>query len=764
MAIEFDGTIADEYTKVVNYLSAAETPKALHEHMAVRGISLVKPGAPGQKDGQRPIGVPEIHFRVVSSLYMVRGREDLNATYKPVQQAMNPRGAEILIHAMRAAMVKLGKDPDQIVMQLDFMNAFNEMNRAKFLVKMIEDLPEIACYLYAEYGAKKKMVFDEGVRIVSDQGLIQGENAGPGCCMSNERTLLKDLKSMLDDDHFIGALMDDITIIAPQDVAKKALEFVEKNGPAFGFHINRPKTNIIPISPFYGVESTPKSPEWSSNLAWVLPKDENGEIIWDKYGFRQLGSYFGRKPFVTSSIKKKIDSKFKPLARLIVLMRNPHCAWIAMKRLPAIVGLDFVLRTTPPELVEDACTYFDSLIKDLFETAVVRKVLTKEEWELAQLPTPVGWGLTPTRIKSIAGYTASLNTNFSEIVDMRNDAVNFLHEELDRMVKLIESYMPPNTEFKFTKNMKQKDIVKLMLRKNEIKFANHDDQRVRVLYKQQNDRKAQAIKTSFRPNLVMEPDEFETFAQRSLGVNLIPEPQRCLVCGTGTLDVKGDHDCSQGGATIKRHNIARDHYFETARQGFVPCSREKTIYYTKGEVISYRPDITFDEPIPGLTQKKTASDFSFHHAFAKSYIKTADNKEEGALANQVDQEKEKLHLKALNENGYDFLPLGLESMATLSEKSQELAYYLIGQQSKQQGVPFAEAAAHFWYKLSFLIHRHSARCILSRIRHRPFKPEKGWKESKKKKNANKETPPPSNIPEPATQHVISNPNIPCISV
>ena len=332
------------------------------------------------------------------------------------------------------------------------------------------------------------------------------------------------------------------------------------------------------------------------------------------------------------------------------------------------------------------------------------------------------------------------------------------------MVKLIESYMPPNTEFKFTKNMKQKDIVKLMLRKNEIKFANHDDQRVRVLYKQQNDRKAQAIKTSFRPNLVMEPDEFETFAQRSLGVNLIPEPQRCLVCGTGTLDVKGDHDCSQGGATIKRHNIARDHYFETARQGFVPCSREKTIYYTKGEVISYRPDITFDEPIPGLTQKKTASDFSFHHAFAKSYIKTADNKEEGALANQVDQEKEKLHLKALNENGYDFLPLGLESMATLSEKSQELAYYLIGQQSKQQGVPFAEAAAHFWYKLSFLIHRHSARCILSRIRHRPFKPEKGWKESKKKKNGNKETPPPSNIPEPATQPVISNPNIPCISV
>ena len=49
-----------------------------------------------------------------------------------------------------------------------------------------------------------------------------------------------------------------------------------------------------------------------------------------------------------------------------------------------------VFRTTPPNLLEGVCDYYDKVMRKLFEKAIIGKDLSDEEWEMAQLPAPVG--------------------------------------------------------------------------------------------------------------------------------------------------------------------------------------------------------------------------------------------------------------------------------------------------------------------------------------------------------------------------------------
>ena len=705
----YDRTLIEKYTNVINYLSAAETPKELHENLVVRGISLQK-----KPKGQRPIGIPEIHNRIVAGLYMDRKKKELNDAYSPLQQALNPRGAEVIIHSIRAHIERVGSDPNWVLLLIDFMNAFNLMERKTFLTEMVKVVPEMGKYLLAEYGCDKGLIFDQVVLKSKGLGLIQGQSEGPALCCANEDQILRQVQEMLDEDHMVVALMDDISIIAPQEVAIKVLQFIEVEGPKFGFHLNIPKTAVLPVSLVHGIKPTPKSPLWPKGITWI--QSEPGiEIGGDEDGARELGSFIGSKAFIEKQVKKKIDEKVKPLADVILEMHDPHCAWEAIKRLPAIVGLDYVFRTTPPDLLEGVCDHYDNVMRKLFEKAIIGKDLSDEEWEMAQLPAPVGWGMTPAWAKSLAGYTASLNSNMAEIQKVRNDLVAPLELKLNEMVGIIKSHLPKNVSFTLNSKTKQKDIVEALLKKRHVQFSEHLDNHVRILYKQQNDRKAQAIKTNtIRPGLHMDAAEFETYARRSLGVDLVEKPVECLACRK-MADKKGDHDCMQLGAVIKRHNVVRDLYFETAREGLVECTREHTLKFLKGNLASYRADLTFDSPIPGLTNKKTALDFTFHNANAQSYQKTAE-KQQGALALLGEKTKTNKFKTALKLNDYDFVPMGLEAMGYCSDNCKDVAYYVIARKATQKGVPFAETASEFWHRLSFLIHQQVSRNTLNRYR------------------------------------------------
>ena len=63
--LRFDRSLLDMYTVVINTLATAEVEDALFEHLMVRGVALKK-----VPTGVRPLGIPEVHSGVVTSLLL----------------------------------------------------------------------------------------------------------------------------------------------------------------------------------------------------------------------------------------------------------------------------------------------------------------------------------------------------------------------------------------------------------------------------------------------------------------------------------------------------------------------------------------------------------------------------------------------------------------------------------------------------------------------------------------------------------------------
>ena len=138
-----------------------------------------------------------------------------------------------------------GDDPNMVLLLLDFLNAFNELERQNFLAALVDEVPEVAPFLYAEYARKKKYVYPHGVQVASTNGLIQGDVFGPANCCAAEKKILLEVKSLIRDKDFLAALMDDLSVVTTQEVAIKVLNFVGNYGPAAGMKLNLPKTFVM---------------------------------------------------------------------------------------------------------------------------------------------------------------------------------------------------------------------------------------------------------------------------------------------------------------------------------------------------------------------------------------------------------------------------------------------------------------------------------------------------------------------------------------
>jgi hypothetical protein len=462
--------------------------------------------------------------------------------------------------------------------------------------------------------------------------------------------------------------------------------------------------------------------------------------------------------FTKAKIRERIDSRAVPLLNFAVSLHHSAAALEVIKRVPAITGLDYILRTTPPDETEDACDYFDKLLRDAFERAVVGCVLSEEEWRRAQLPYPHGWNLVPTRIKALAAYTASLLAHRKRIEALSPGSARHVDETVAALTAKIQEKLPKGTPFLLRKKMRQGELVRLMLKAQYAEFAQHKEERVRVLFNAMSDRRAQAYKSApCRAGLLMESDECQVVVRRSLGVNLCNRTGvlECKSCG-GFLDPKGDHECPKDGAWVKAHNAVRDLFFETARQGLVECRKEQPVTFKpecadchkiltqeeKGNghpcpkratrkatgakkpslgddnriiTPNYTADIVFEQGIPGLTVKRTLVDFTIKHEFLPTY-RYEESQKLGSAALIGEKEKNSLYKERSEAISHAFVPVAFNSLGHMRPHGVDLAYHLIEQRAHHKGMTFEESASLFWHKLSMTIHQAHARNILTRFR------------------------------------------------
>ena len=106
-----------------------------------------------------------------------------------------PKGAEAGAHALRA-YVENEKISDEVLLKIDFRNAFNCVSRKVIMEKVKIHAPQIYTYVYHCYANKSSLYFGEDI-IDSKEGVQQGDPLGPFLFSLSINDHVKSCKSRL---------------------------------------------------------------------------------------------------------------------------------------------------------------------------------------------------------------------------------------------------------------------------------------------------------------------------------------------------------------------------------------------------------------------------------------------------------------------------------------------------------------------------------------------------------------------------------------
>ena len=146
-------------------------------------------------------------------------------------------GLEALAAFGRRMATKLGRD--EVVVKIDFCNAFNSVFRSAIAAAVLQHVPELARYVEAAYGAPT-LLFCNGGTVSSEMGVQQGDPLGPvlfSLAALACTTLPPELRAPL---RGSGWYLDDGLLMGPAAV-RAALQHVEAEGAKIGLEPNTRK-------------------------------------------------------------------------------------------------------------------------------------------------------------------------------------------------------------------------------------------------------------------------------------------------------------------------------------------------------------------------------------------------------------------------------------------------------------------------------------------------------------------------------------------
>ena len=139
------------------------------------GASLI---ALDKKDGiVRPIAVGCTLRRLVAKCAGYSIMQDMAELLRPKQLGFGiSRGAEAAVHASRIFLHNL--QPQQLILKLDFRNAFNCLHRDKMHTAVREKVPGLFPLIHSVYSSPSCLFFGESI-LQSAEGVQQGDPLGP---------------------------------------------------------------------------------------------------------------------------------------------------------------------------------------------------------------------------------------------------------------------------------------------------------------------------------------------------------------------------------------------------------------------------------------------------------------------------------------------------------------------------------------------------------------------------------------------------------
>ena len=326
------------------------------------GASLT---ALNKKDGGvRPIAVGCTLRRLVAKTASMAVMERMGSMLAPLQLGYGTAlGAEAATHSARLYLQDL--PPENVLLKLDFRNAFNSVRRDKVLEAAKLHTPEIFPYVFSCYSAPTTLYLPT-TSLESAEGVQQGDPLGPLLFCLVIHPLILRLHS-----EFKVFYLDDGTLGGNEDEVLQDLLSIEQESSDLGLQLNHRKTELICNAPA-GHEILQTAPD----LCTVRPTDA-----------MLLGSPIGQSPSVDSAICAKVNS-LKVMGSRLCLLRK-HDALLLLRHSFAIPKILYILRTAPCFL-SPCLVLFDQELRSILSAVLNISLDSVSAWSQATLPVAYG--------------------------------------------------------------------------------------------------------------------------------------------------------------------------------------------------------------------------------------------------------------------------------------------------------------------------------------------------------------------------------------
>ena len=426
-------------------------------------------------------------------------------------------------------------DCNSIGCKIDFVNAFNSVNRTILLQECAKKFPQIYKWAFFCY-SQHSLLFFGNFSISSEAGVQQGDPLGPFLFCLVLQKLIAKISSQVPNLRLNSWYMDDGSFFGNSRDVLKAWNIVKNEGPSLGLFPNISKCELI-------------SPSCSTSAFDDFDPEFKKEVM----DMEILGSPIGSKDFSEKWMQEKINKKLPILLGKLTILDNPQVSYLILLFCASFCKIVWYIRTVPSTFITDTCQKFDELVLKSFE-GIIACGLSSQSIKQIQLSTKFGGaGLRSSKDHAPAAYVSSffsskpLAQSFlrSPIMNPHLDSCfDLLNSKL-----LMEDFTDPSSEVS-----QQKDLSHKIDKSNSVQLSSEcnliDKARILCCSAPHASAWIRALPTSSDTFTNL---EWELAMKRWLGIRIYNEGHRCAACHKQSIDIYGHHAaaCPVSGDRIK---------------------------------------------------------------------------------------------------------------------------------------------------------------------------------------------------------------------
>ena len=626
--------------------------------------------------GIRPIAIGYTWRRLAAKCANCYAIAQLEDKLLPVQLGVNiSGGCEAIVHATRRFTSKM--TADDVVIKLDFTNAFNCLRRDVMLQTVAVELPGLYKFCHLAYGNVTKLRFGDQA-IWSQEGVQQGDPMGPLLFCLTIQPLLRSLSS-----EFIAAYMDDLTLGGRISAVAADVQTIALEGLKYGLQLNSSKCEAITLC---GLIS-------SGNAFEDFLQFTPGTAT-------LLGAPFSTGQAITDCLNARCIDFNRAVDRLKLI--SAHDALVLLKNSLSAPKLQYTLRVACCD-GHNMLTTFDNLLRSAL-CCICNVTLTDQQWLQASLPVRAGGlgirrvsSLAPSAFLASAAGTRDLQDLILRRTERTTDAIfdSCLASQLSKFPMLPPSGSDAGKQHAWDKAVIEAEFGILV---NCYTDTNHKARLLAAAAPHSGDWLHTMPIASC--GLHMDNDSVRIAVGMRLGCALC-QAHSCQ-CGA-TVDALGSHalSCKHNAGRIQRHAYINDLIYKALVRAAIPAVKEpQGIVRGDGK----RPDgLTL---VPWQSGRCATWDVTIIDTLAASYVvQSAVN---AASAAEVAASRKVAKYSSLS-HSYEFFPVAIETLGPLSASCQTFLSD-IGRRIAQRTSDPRETMFLF-QRISVAIQRFNAVCL-----------------------------------------------------